>query len=140
MQNPQELGSVTAIEMPQPRRAAGWKEQAVEEHERSLTGRSADLRAELAVRLMNLTGRRTSPDDVYVDQDARLGTVSVDGVAFRLYGRRLVLRRPCAYCGTSRFESPEITCLADLGYALSSWRPLHEECEDHDPHGSLHDS
>jgi hypothetical protein len=42
-----------------------------------------------------------------------------------------VLVRHCEYCGTGRFESPEIENLADLGYALSAWHPLHEDCEDH---------
>ena len=37
----------------------------------------------------------------------------------------------CVYCGTGHFESSKISSLSDLGYALSAWRPLHEDCEDY---------
>jgi hypothetical protein len=53
----------------------------------------------------------------------------VDGITLRLHRRSLALVRTCAYCGTGRFESPKISNLADLGYALSTWKPLHEDCE-----------
>ena len=133
----QKLGSIITDAVSEAPRTTGWREQAVEEYGRSLPGRIADLRVQLAARLLILTGRRIRLEDIYTDTNGRLATTSVDHMTFRLYGRRLVLARSCAYCGTGRFESPEINDLADLGYALSSWRPLHEDCEDHDSEEDL---
>ena len=133
----QKLGSMTATAVSEAPRATGWREQAVEEYGRSLPDGSADLRAQLAARLLILTGRRIPPEDIYTEANGRLAATSVDHMMFRLYGRRLVLARSCAYCGIGRFESPEIRDLADLGYALSFWRPLHEDCEDHDSEEDL---
>ena len=133
----QTLGSITATAVSEAPRATGWREQAVEEYGQPLPGRSADLRTQPAARLLILTGRRISPEGIYTDTNGRLAATSVDHMVFRLYGRRLVLARSCAYCGIGRFESPEIADLADLGYALSSWRPLHEDCEDHDSEEDL---
>jgi len=39
--------------------------------------------------------------------------------------------RECAYCATDHFESPPIGNLSDLGYVLSAWEPLHEDCEEY---------
>jgi hypothetical protein len=119
-------------------RAAGWREQAVEEYERSLPGSRADLRAALAARLLILTGCRISLDEVHTDTDGRLAATSVEGMTFRLYSGRLVLARSCAHCGTGRFESPEIGDLVDFGYVLSSWRRLHEDCEAYDAEDLTH--
>ena len=94
------------------------------------TARRPDLRWDLAARVLALTGRRISPEDVYADD--RYAVVGVDGATFRLYRHgSLVLVRHCDYCGIGHFESPEIKDLADLGYALSAWLPLHEDCENH---------
>ena len=50
----------------------------------------------------------------------------------RLYhGGDVVPVRVSAYCATGHFESPQVSSLSDLGYALSAWRPLHENCEDY---------
>lgn len=133
-----EAVSNTVAAMPEVSRAAGWRDQAIEEYERSLPGRSADLRAELAARLLILTGRRISPEEIYTDTDGRLAATSVEDMTFRLYSGRLMLARSCAHCGTGRFESLEIGDLADLGYALSSWRPLHEDCEAYDSEDFSH--
>ena len=48
-----------------------------------------------------------------------------------LHGGDLVLVRACSYCATGRFESRQICNLSDLGYALSAWQPLHDDCEDY---------
>ena len=94
------------------------------------TARRPDLRWDLAARVLALTGRRISSEDVYADD--RYAVVGVDGATFRLYRHgSLVLVRHCDYCGIGHFESPEIKDLADLGYALSAWLPLHEDCENH---------
>lgn len=120
--------------------APGWQARAVEEYERSLPDRLARLRTDLAPRLLGLTGRLFPPEDAYVDADGGLAVAGADGETFRLYRQGgLVLVRPCAYCGTGYFESPEIVDPADLGYALSAWRPLHEDCEDYDASEALAD-
>ncbi len=74
-------------------------------------------------------GAHISSEDIYAN--ASLAVASVDGVTFRLHHRSLVLVHMCAYCWTGHFESPKISSLSDLGYALSAWRPLHEDCEDY---------
>jgi hypothetical protein len=115
----------TIVEMPGETRTPRWRAQAVEEYE---------LRTELAARLLALTGRAHLPDDLYVDTDGRLAVGSADNASFRLYRHGgLVLVRPCAYCGTGRFESPKISGLPALGHALAAWMPLHEDCEHYPP-------
>jgi hypothetical protein len=107
-----------------------WQDVAVRGYERSWSVRHADLRMDLSARIMALTGQRISSEDIYAD--GRLAVASVDGAKFRLYyGGDLVLVRTCAYCSTGNFESSQIDDLSDLGYALSAWRPLHEDCEEY---------
>ena len=107
-----------------------WQDVAVRGYERSWPIEHADLRMDLSARIMALTGQRISSEDIYAD--GRLAVASVDGATFRLYyGGDLVLVRTCAYCSTGNFESSQIDDLSDLGYALSAWRPLHEDCEEY---------
>ncbi|MDQ3864131.1 MAG: hypothetical protein M3317_11650 [Actinomycetota bacterium] len=111
-------------------RPLGWRAAATEEYEGSWPIRHADLRADLSARIVELTGRRAPLQKIYTD--GHLAVAGVDGATFRLYhGGDLVLVRTCAYCATDHFESPQIATLSDLGYALSAWRPLHEDCEDY---------
>lgn len=105
-----------------------WQDAAVGEYETSLPTRHAGLRTDLSARILALTGRHISPREIYTD--GNLAVAGVDGVTFRLHHQSLVLVRTCTYCGTGHFEGPEIGSLSDLGYALSAWRPLHEDCED----------
>ena len=106
-----------------------WQAMAVDEYERSLPRRQDALGAELAARVLTLTGRLIPPEDIHAE--GRMAATGVDGTTFRLYqGGDPVLVRACAYCGTGRFESPGISDRADLGYALSAWLPTHEDCED----------
>jgi hypothetical protein len=126
------MGDTAIVEMSAETRTPRWRAQAVEEYERSLPARRTVLRTKLAARLLALTGRTLQPDDLYVDTDGRLAVACADNASFRLYpGGGLVLVRPCAYCGMGRFESPAISGLAYLGYALSAWCPSHEDCEDY---------
>jgi hypothetical protein len=128
------MGDTALVEGSAVTRTPRWRAQAVEEYERSLPARRAGLRTEFATRLLALTGRALQPDDLYVDTDGRLAVASTDNASFRLYRHGgLVLVRPCAYCGTGRFESPKISDLPALGYALAAWRPLHEDCEHYPP-------
>jgi hypothetical protein len=108
----------------------GWRAPAIGEYEQSWPLRSTDLRTDLSARVLALTGRRIPSQKVYTD--GHLAVAGVDGVTFRLYhGEDLILVRACAYCGTGHFESPQIGNLSDLGYALSAWRPLHDDCEEY---------
>jgi hypothetical protein len=107
-----------------------WQAEAVGDYKQSLPIRHADLRTDLSARILALTGQRISTQEIYTD--GHLAVAGVDGASLRLYhGGDLVLVRSCAYCATGHFESPEITSLSDLGYALSAWGPLHEDCEDY---------
>lgn len=130
--------STGATKTPGDVRTPGWRRRAVEKYEGSLPIRRERLRVDLAARLPALTGRPLSPQDVNASPEGRLAVADVEGAVFRLWrrsgeARSLVLARPCAYCGTGRFESPEITTTEDLGRALSAWRPLHVDCEDDPP-------
>ena len=115
------LGTLGATELP------CWQVAAIDEFEISLRSRYADLRWDLSARIFALTGRHVSPPRIYTD--GHVAVAGVDGATFRLYHGSLMLVRTCAYCGTGRFESPEIGNFSDLGYALSAWEPLHEDCE-----------
>jgi hypothetical protein len=107
-----------------------WQDVAVGEYERTWPIRHADLRMDLSARIVALGGSRISAEDIYADGD--LAVAGADGATFRLYkSGDLVLVRTCAYCSAGYFESSRIDDLSDLGYALSAWRPLHEDCEEY---------
>ena len=80
--------------------------------------RQADLCKALSARILALTGRHISPEEIYAD--VHLAVAGVDGMTFRLYRSSLVLVRTCAYCDTGCFERPKISNLSDLGYALTA--------------------
>jgi hypothetical protein len=120
-------GGLATLEAAQPLR---WRAAVVIEYEQTLPTRHAKLRTDLSARILGLTGRHVSPEEIYTD--GHLAVAGVDGATFRLYhGGDSVLVRACVYCGTGHFESPKISNLSDIGYALSAWRPLHEDCEDY---------
>jgi hypothetical protein len=107
--------------------AIGWQALAIGAYERSWPDRLADLRTALSARILGLTGRHIPPEEVYTNR--HLAVAGVDDVTFLLHADKgLNLVRACAYCGTDRFESPQIGGLSDLGFALSAWMPLHEDC------------
>ena len=122
------IAGLGTLEVSQP---LSWQAAAVGEYERSWPIGHADLRTDLAARILRLTGRQISSEEIYAD--GFLAVASVDGVRFWLHNYSLVLVRACTYCGTGRFESPKISNLSDLGYVLSVWRPLHDDCEDYSP-------
>ncbi|HKP54346.1 MAG TPA: hypothetical protein VJ183_17045 [Chloroflexia bacterium] len=98
---------------------------------------SAALQSELARRIEAIMNYRPSPETIFANPVTLTATFSHDGSLFRLEGARsvatLVLVRPCAYCGTGEFSSIPLTDLADLGYALTVWEPLHADCQEADP-------
>jgi hypothetical protein len=93
----------------------------------------ADLRAEMASRLSELTGSTIAPAAIFVEPHTRTAIVVIDQVVFRLTNHELVVVRPCAYCATGHFISPAIADATDLGYALAEWEPLHDDCAPEDP-------
>lgn len=111
-----------------------WQAHAVETFLHGKTTVEGKLRTELARRVQDLTGREVLPDLVYADPDKQFARVSVDGVSFRLTHGQVVLLSPCAYCGVREFESSAIESPADLGYALSVWKPHCRDCVPGDSH------
>jgi hypothetical protein len=108
----------------------GWQAVAIGAYERSWPDRLADLRTALSARILELTGRHIPPEEVYTD--GHLAVAGADDITFQLHtGTGLTLVRACTYCGTGRFESPQISGFSDLGFALSAWMPLHEDCGHH---------
>jgi hypothetical protein len=125
-----QISGIAGFGMFEVAQPLNWQAAALGEYERSWPITHADLRTDLAARILRLTGRRISRQEIYTD--GHLAVAGVDGATFRLYyGGDLVLVRACTYCGTGHFESPQIGNLSDLGYALSAWRPLHDDCEEY---------
>jgi hypothetical protein len=113
--------------------AGSWRSRAVEAHLRAEQGLTNGLRDQMAARLLSLTGSVIAPEAIFVNTEARRATTVLDGVIFRLDGSDLTILRACAYCGTDQFTSPAIRTIADLGFALTDWTPLHKDCQPEDP-------
>jgi hypothetical protein len=109
-----------------------WQARIIEIYRRGKSDMERELRTELASRVLALTGRDIQANMVYADPDRHTARVSVDGVSFRLTRDQVVLLSPCAYCGVREFESAAIECPADLGYALSAWKPYCCDCTPED--------
>jgi|GEM_PF-4859743 len=107
---------------------AMWREQAIQTYTSTRTLRTVTLQAELARRIKELAGYYPAPKMVYADADTQFATYFMDGTLFRLERENLTIVRSCAYCGTGQFSSPTINDIADLGYALAVWQPLHDDC------------
>jgi hypothetical protein len=110
-----------------------WHRRAVEAYRQTAQDEIAALPVDLIARIAALTGQTLAPESVYVDRVARLATVTLDGVVFRLRRGELVLLRACPECGLGHYESPPIGTLADLGYTLSTWQPECPNCAPEDP-------
>jgi hypothetical protein len=109
-----------------------WQARAISSYRHSQHQALAALPQLLATRVSALTGRSISSEDVFVDQDAELATVVVDGVVFRAHNQQVVILRSCVECGIKRFESVPLWSRADLGYALRGWQPRCDSCQDED--------
>jgi hypothetical protein len=112
---------------------ADWKARAVTSYRHAQRQALTVLPELLAGRVSALTGRSVDPEDVFVDPDAEIATVVVDGVVFRAHHQQVVVLRSCVECGIERFESPPLFSRADLGYALSAWQPRCRNCQPEDP-------
>jgi hypothetical protein len=124
-----ETVAPTAVGTPTPPLTSDWKAGSIRRYQRGHAREAAILRATLAERVLALIGRSVAPDAVYVDVNERYAHAVVDGVMMRLWRSELVLVRPCAVCGVGRFESAPLRSPADVGHAMSVWRPTHEGCE-----------
>ena len=110
-----------------------WQDRAIGAFQHAKTDTDTQLRSELVRRLSVLTGRKISAERVYADPHRHTARITVDGVSFRLIADELVVLAPCAYCGVREFESPPVRYPADLGYALSEWKPYCRDCAPEDP-------
>jgi hypothetical protein len=108
---------------------SAWQSEIIRRYQGERQREAGAMQAELVARVRSMTGRLAAAEAVYVDLDARLAQVTLDGVMFRWRRDELVLVRPCAECGVGQFESPPLRSPADVGYALSVWRPTHDGCE-----------
>jgi hypothetical protein len=110
-----------------------WQGRAVQNYPQTERGEQAGLRADMAARIAALTERTIALESIYIDYATQTATVAVDGFVFQQRRDELVLLRHCDECGIGRFTSPPIHTLADLGYALSAWEPLCQQCQPEDP-------
>jgi hypothetical protein len=115
------------------RPSADWPAHAISAYYYAQRQALAALPTLLATRVSALTGRSITPEDVFVDYDAELAVVVVDGVVFRAHDGQVTVLRSCVECGIERFESAPIFSRADLGYALRGWQPRCQGCQDEDP-------
>jgi hypothetical protein len=110
-----------------------WQTAAVAAYALEAGAGGTHLRAELSMRVHELTGCAISDGAITVNCEARRASAALDREVFQLRGHDLILLRPCAYCGTGCFESPSLCSRADLGHALAGWHAYHAGCEPADP-------
>jgi hypothetical protein len=113
--------------------ARDWKSRAIASYQRALGHEEQIMRAALARRLRALLGVTVPHESIWVDLNARMAGVTLDGVRFRLNHTQLVLLRTCAHCDSGEFASPPLHTAEDVGYALTAWEPHHPACQPEDP-------
>jgi hypothetical protein len=115
------------------KRHSDWQARVISTYHQTHGKVAATMQADLKARIHRLTGRVIAAESIFVDGDACLATVVVDGTRFRLQQQDLIVIRACSWCGIGHFDSPAITNQAELGYALGAWQPLHTDCQSEDP-------
>jgi hypothetical protein len=115
------------------RSAPDWQARAISAYHQATCQVLSALPELLITRVSALIGRSINPSDMFVDLEAELATVVVDGVVFRARNQQVVMLRACAECAITRFESAPLFSRADLGYALSAWQPCCRTCQPEDP-------
>ena len=113
--------------------SADWQARAISSYRHVQRQALTVLPELLATRVSALTGRSIDAEHVFIDLDAEIATVVVDGVVFRARNQQVVVLRSCVECGIERFESRPLFSRANLGYALSAWQPLCHNCQPEDP-------
>ena len=130
---PAQGGAPAAMQVSSAQLPADWQARAISSYRHAQRQALTALPELLAARVSALIGRSVDPEDVFVDLDAQLATVVVDGVVFRARNQQVVVLRSCVECGIERFESRPLFSRANLGYALSAWQPLCHNCQPEDP-------
>jgi hypothetical protein len=115
------------------KRHSDWQTRAISTYHQAQEKSAVGMLTDLKARIHRLTGRIIAAESIFVEGDASVATVMVDGTRFRLQRQDLVVIRPCTWCGIGHFDSPAITNLGELGYALGVWQPLHTDCQPEDP-------
>jgi hypothetical protein len=110
-----------------------WQARAVAAYQQTQGQALTALPELLAARVSALIDRAIDPQAIFVDKDAEVATVVVDGIVFRAHDQQVFLLRSCVDCGTKHVESAPLTTRADLGFALSHWKPLCADCPPEDP-------
>jgi hypothetical protein len=121
-----------AVQVNPAQQPADWQARAISSYRQAQRQALVTLPQLLASRVSALTGRSIVSEDVFVDPDAELATVVVDGVVFRAHNGQVVVLRTCVECEIARFESAPLYSRADLGYALGGWQPRCHSCEEED--------
>jgi hypothetical protein len=130
---PTQAGVPAPIQANPAHTAPDWQARAISAYHHARCQALMVLPELLAARVSALIGRSINPADVFVDLDAELAIVVVDGVVFRAHNQQVVILRSCAECGITRFESAPLSSRTDLGYALSAWQPHCRACQPEDP-------
>ena len=78
-----QISGIAGFGMFEVAQPLNWQAAALREYERSWPITHADLRTDLAARILRLTGRRISRQEIYTD--GHLAVAGVDGATFRLY-------------------------------------------------------
>jgi hypothetical protein len=125
LSTPAAGGPTSAARTPGPQ--TSWQAHAIAAYRLSRPDEAA-LHQRLAAAVHALTGRTVAPEAIVVDLMGRSASAPVDGMRFRWAGGQLRLLRPCAHCGLGAFASPPLGGAEDLGFALSGWQPLHDDC------------
>jgi hypothetical protein len=107
--------------------STSWQARAIAAHSREQLDAAA-LRLKLTTAVDTLTGRAVEAGAIFADPPGQVASAHVDGVLFRWADSQLVVIRPCAHCGLGAFASPPVGRAEELGYALSDWQPLHDDC------------
>jgi hypothetical protein len=115
------------------RSAPDWQARVISAYHQATCQVLSALPELLITRVSALIGRSINPWDVFVDLEAELATVVVDGVVFRARNQHVMILRACTECAIARFESAPLFSRADLGYALSAWQPYCRSCQPEDP-------
>jgi hypothetical protein len=106
---------------------SSWQTRAITAYHHSQPHEAA-LRQQLAAAVHALTGRSIDDAAIVVDLPGRTAFARIDGIHFRWANGELSVVRPCAHCGLGAFVSLPVQGAEELGFALSDWQPLHEDC------------
>ncbi|NTU79503.1 MAG: hypothetical protein HGA45_08890 [Chloroflexales bacterium] len=122
----QQTPDASRTPSPKPHRT-DWQARAIAAYSREQLDAAA-LRLKLTTAVHTLTSRTVETGAIFADPLGQVASARVDGVLFRWADSQLVVIRPCAHCGLGTFTSPAVGRVADLGFALGAWQPLHDDC------------